>query len=95
MSDELTTAMVNQKVEAHEKLCAERYAGIHDKITDLKKFLGYVVTVLVAMFIATLGWSLQQQAAAQKATNEALQTRIELLQSQSLSKTPTRAETSS
>ena len=47
-----TVAGAYAKMEAHEELCAERYARIHDSIGDLKAGAKWIIGLLVVM----LGW---------------------------------------
>lgn len=56
MGDRQTVAGAYQKIESHEELCAERYAGIHSAIGDLKGTVNKVVWLGVASLLALVGW---------------------------------------
>lgn len=51
-----TVAGAYAKIEGHEELCAERYKGIHDAITDLKGTQRTVSRGVWAVVAALLGW---------------------------------------
>lgn len=48
-----TVAGAYQAIEAHEKLCAERYRGINQK-------LGWVLSGLAMLFVGLLTWAFVQ-----------------------------------
>lgn len=51
----------HDKMEAHERLCAERYLNINNSITDLKTIIKWTCTLMISLIIGALGWSLTQQ----------------------------------
>lgn len=55
-----TVAGAYAKINAHEDLCAERYRGIHGAIAELKGFLRWISTGIVAVLVSLLGWALFQ-----------------------------------
>ena len=56
----MTVAGAYAKIEAHEDICAVRYEGIQNAITDLKIGLKWVVGGMWATAIGVAIWSLSQ-----------------------------------
>jgi hypothetical protein len=67
-------------INAHEQVCAERYAHIHASISRIEGVMKWVGGVIITLILAVLGWSLTQQYNANEAQKRALEDRIELLQ---------------
>lgn len=45
-----------QKIEAHEELCAERYANIHTTLSDIKGEQKTIRNAAWALLMAMIGW---------------------------------------
>ena len=54
------------KIEAHEKLCAERYANIHGRIDLVFQAMVWAAALLIVTLIGVAGWGLQQINQGQK-----------------------------
>lgn len=70
MSDEIASVAyearnradaAHDKMDSHERLCAERYMNINKSIDDLKTGLKWLAGLLLSVLIAVSGWSLTQQ----------------------------------
>lgn len=48
------------KIEGHEALCAERYEGIKNAISDLKSTAKWSGRGIIALLVSILGWALVQ-----------------------------------
>lgn len=76
-------------IEQHEDLCAERYAGIHDKIGEIKGMLKWaggtgfsIIIGLVGFLAVQMFHQNEQQRRDQELRGQAQQQKIELLQQQ-------------
>lgn len=56
MSETKTVAGAYAKIESHEELCAERYAGIHSSLSDLKGVAKAQANVQWGVLLALLGF---------------------------------------
>lgn len=56
MSEPKTVGGAYAKIEAHEDLCAERYANIHSTLADLKAGQGNHSKAAWGIVLALLGW---------------------------------------
>lgn len=57
MTENKTVAGAYAKIEAHEELCAERYANIRSDINDLKNIIKSAGKMLASVALALLGWA--------------------------------------
>lgn len=58
----------DNKINAHEDLCFERYKHINDSLSRIMKILGWGGTTLATLIIGVLGWAmLELYSANQKA----------------------------
>lgn len=62
----------HDKMDAHERLCAERYQNINNSMSDLKTGLKWLAGLLLSVLIAVSGWSLTQQATSVTQKQDAL-----------------------
>lgn len=69
-------------IEGHEDICAERYAGIHKAIDEIKGTIKWAGTTAFGIIIAMLGFMLVQQLNANGKINDDNQRRIDSLQGQ-------------
>lgn len=69
-------------IESHEDLCAERYAGIHDKIREIKGVITWAGGFAFVTVVGILGFLAQAQFNANDQQQKTQQTRIELLERQ-------------
>jgi len=44
------------RLDDHEKICAERYAGIKDDFKDVFKDLNSIKHALIGLLLAVVGW---------------------------------------
>lgn len=56
LSERQTVAGAYQKIESHEELCAERYASIHEKLTDFKGTLNKIVWGVISILLSVVGF---------------------------------------
>jgi len=68
------------KIEAHEDLCATRYANIEKQLARFEGIFKWAGTTLFVLIVGMLGWSLKQQISANDAMREALAARVELIE---------------
>lgn len=54
----------HDKIDGHERLCAERYQNINKSMDDLKTGLKWLTALLLSVLIAVSGWSLTQQVSS-------------------------------
>jgi len=73
---------VERDIESHEELCAERYAGIHEKIHEIKSLIGWAGGVAFSIIVAVLGFLAVQMLSANDQARRDQQTKIDLLQQQ-------------
>lgn len=69
-------------IESHEDICAERYAGIHDKIREIKSLIGWAGGSAFGIIIAVLGFLAIQMISANDQARHDQQTKIDMLQQQ-------------
>jgi len=62
----------DNKINAHEDLCAERYKNINDSLSRITKLMGWGGALLAGMILGLLGWSLNSQVEANKDAISAL-----------------------
>jgi len=55
-----TVAGAYQKIEAHEELCAERYANIHAKLDEVKGDQKAARNAMFGLAMAIVGWLVVQ-----------------------------------
>lgn len=70
---ERTLAGAYDKLEGHERLCAERYLNIHGRIDLLFKVIGWGGALVAGLAISIGGWSLNRLYEGQLKQSEALQ----------------------
>jgi len=63
---------VESKQTAHEDICAVRYNGIRDDIKTLKQQITAATSIIVAIVVGVLSWSLKTQYDMNEATMKAL-----------------------
>lgn len=56
MSERQTVAGAYAKIDAHEDVCAVRYANIHEAIGDLKKLVQGIIGGIIAAVLAVIAW---------------------------------------
>jgi hypothetical protein len=67
------------EIESHEKLCAERYRVIEEKLGMITRLLAWAGSFLFLLIVGMLGWSLKIQIEAASTERRALENRIELI----------------
>lgn len=77
MSDEYTQIAAAaydalNKINTHEQICTERYTTINATLNDLKTGLKWLGGMMLAVLIAVLGWSLNQQVTVVNANQQAV-----------------------
>lgn len=81
--DALNLAKQNARdIESHEDICAERYAGIHEKIREIKGVITWAGGLAFTVIIGILGFLASAQFSANDQQQKTQQTRIELLERQ-------------
>lgn len=85
----LTIASVAADLEGHERLCAERLAGLHIRMDKMERLLGWFLGLIAVSMLAVIGWGVEQGFAAGKSALEsersqaqAQSAQIALMQSQ-------------
>jgi hypothetical protein len=71
-------------IEQHEDICAERYAGIHTQIGDIKKLIGWGGGLALTTVLCVLGFLAAAQFNSNDQARRDQQTKIEALQQQLL-----------
>lgn len=69
-------------INAHEDLCAERYAHINTSISEIKGILKWAGTTGFLIIIGLLGFLAKTTWEAKEQAQQAASTKIEMLQSQ-------------
>lgn len=81
--DALNLAKQNARdIENHEEICAERYAGIHASMGEIKNILKWAGGTLFSIIISLLAWLALQQFNANDQARKSAETKIELLEKQ-------------
>ena len=73
---------VERDIQAHEDLCSERYAGIHDKIREIKSLIGWAGGLGMSAILGLLGFLAVQTLHDRDSRADAQQARIEQLTQQ-------------
>ena len=60
MSEIRTVAQAAAAIQAHEALCAERYAGIREDISDLKNIVKGAGKMIAGLAVALIAWGAGQ-----------------------------------
>ena len=65
----------DNKINAHEDLCAERYKNINESLSRIMKLIGWGGSFLAVLIVGLLGWSLNNQVEANKDAIQVLTSR--------------------
>jgi hypothetical protein len=71
---DLATAADN-KINAHEDLCAERYKNINDSLSLIMKFIGWGGAAMAGLVLSLLAWSLNEQVKTNRNDIQVLESR--------------------
>lgn len=69
-------------IESHEDICAERYAGIHGAINEIKSTIKWAGTTGFAIIISVLGFLLMNQLNTNDKIRDDSASKVEQLQRQ-------------
>lgn len=78
----------DNKIKAHEDICAIRYENINDTLSRIMKIIGWGGTALAGLVLSVLGWAMVHLFEANERAVQALQERDKLTYEQSLDSKP-------
>lgn len=72
----------HEKIDGHEKLCAERYGNINSNLSMLFKIIGWGGSTTLLLLLALLGWLGNRVVDSIDASNQQLRDQIEAVRTQ-------------